>query len=157
MLHKSPQIKNGAASAGGNGQQSGMRQWLRYGDFLVVILTFALAATLLWMAPRLLSSQSATAVLIQDGQVIRQWSEQELLAGGEAAIESHGFHYKIAWQDGRISFAEADCPDKVCVRSGWLSRPGSIAACIPGNLILKASIDQAPGSTETDEVDVVIK
>lgn len=157
MLLISPRIKNGAAPANGNGQKSGVRQWLRYGDFLVVILTVALAVTLLWMAPRLLSSQSATAVLVQDGQVIRQWSEQELKTDGEESIISHGFHYRIAWQDGRIRFAEADCPDKVCVRTGWLSRPGSVAACIPGNLILKESINQEPGSTETDEVDVVIK
>jgi hypothetical protein len=157
MQQNLPQTKEGSSSISKSRQKTGLRHWLRFGDLIVVILTVVLAAALLWMAPQLVFQQKMKAVLIQNGQVIRQWSEQEMAAGGEETLTSNGYHYHIAWQDGRIRFAEADCPDKVCVRTGWLGHPGSVAACVPGNLILKFSISQNPGTTETSDVDVVIK
>jgi hypothetical protein len=39
-------------------------------------------------------------------------------------------------ENGAISFAASDCPDFICIRSGWLSRPGQSAACLPNRVLL---------------------
>ena len=41
------------------------------------------------------------------------------------------------YSDGSICFESSDCPDKVCVRSGRLSKVGESAACLPNQIILK--------------------
>lgn len=46
----------------------------------------------------------------------------------------------IEIRDGRIRVMEAECPDKVCVRTGWLSSSAIPIVCLPNHLeILFAS------------------
>ncbi len=39
-------------------------------------------------------------------------------------------------KDGAIRFVEADCPDKICEKAGFLSKMGETAACLPRETIL---------------------
>lgn len=38
---------------------------------------------------------------------------------------------------GRIRFYSSTCRDKICVRAGYLSRPGETAACLPNKVAIK--------------------
>jgi hypothetical protein len=38
---------------------------------------------------------------------------------------------------GRVRMVSSDCPDKVCVRTGWVSRAGQVIVCIPNRIILR--------------------
>lgn len=40
-------------------------------------------------------------------------------------------------ENGRIRFYKSDCPDQVCVNSGWISKKGEMAVCLPYQLIIK--------------------
>jgi hypothetical protein len=42
----------------------------------------------------------------------------------------------IKIEDGAIAFFESDCPDQVCVHSGFLRRPGQWAACLPNRVLV---------------------
>ena len=35
-----------------------------------------------------------------------------------------------------IAFADSDCPDKICIRSGYLRYSGQIAVCVPNRIAL---------------------
>ena len=35
-----------------------------------------------------------------------------------------------------VAFIRSDCPDQVCVHTGWLNQPGQFAACIPNQVLL---------------------
>ena len=37
----------------------------------------------------------------------------------------------IGIKDGKAAFVASDCPDQICVKSGFLYRPGAQAACLP--------------------------
>lgn len=43
----------------------------------------------------------------------------------------------ILLEHNRIKFKEANCHDKVCIRTGWLSRKGQIAVCLPHKIYIK--------------------
>jgi hypothetical protein len=139
-----------------NRQEKPWYRMMRWGDFIIAIIMVALALGLWGLAARQSAQSAAAVVLLRDGQLVRAWSATELAAGGEQAFSSHGLHYTFEWRDGRIRFAKADCPDQVCVLSGWVGRRGSIAACVPGGLVLKAA-DNQPQTTETNDVDVIIR
>lgn len=40
-------------------------------------------------------------------------------------------------QGGRIRFVNVDCPDKLCEKAGWLSKPNQVAICLPNRVSLK--------------------
>ncbi len=44
---------------------------------------------------------------------------------------------------------EADCPDRICVKEGWVSRMGECITCLPNKLIVEVV-------KENDTVDLVI-
>jgi len=45
----------------------------------------------------------------------------------------------VEFKEGRVRVQYADCPDKVCVRTGWISMPGEIIVCLPYRVIIKIS------------------
>ena len=67
--------------------------------------------------------------------------------------------------DGSIAFVESDCPDQVCVHTGYLRRVGEFAACLPNDLVLiirPAEVigpDNDDGPTDgsdKDDVDLIV-
>ena len=54
----------------------------------------------------------------------------------------------IEIRDGRIRVLEAECPDKVCVRTGWLSSSAIPIVCLPNHL----EISFASGNDDIDAV-----
>lgn len=56
---------------------------------------------------------------------------------------------KIQIKDGMIGFIESDCPDKVCINTGFLSRAGQTAVCLPNaiSVVIKS---------KTDDLDTVV-
>jgi len=43
---------------------------------------------------------------------------------------------RFSVRNGAIAFIESDCPDKTCVRSGYLRHSGQMAACVPNRVSL---------------------
>ncbi len=41
------------------------------------------------------------------------------------------------FEDGSICFEKSNCPDKLCIKTGKISKPGQFAACLPNRLLLK--------------------
>ena len=39
-------------------------------------------------------------------------------------------------RDGRIAFIKSDCPDQICVHTGFIGQSGQMAACLPNGLVL---------------------
>jgi len=46
-------------------------------------------------------------------------------------------HNKVSVEKGRICVSEADCPDQVCVRQGWISSAGTPIVCLPHGLVIE--------------------
>lgn len=133
------------------------RPWykqLRWGDFFMYGLITVIAVSLLLAAPLGVAGQARIAILTEDGKLLFSKSLTELQQAGSFKLEALGYHYVIAYEGGRIRFAEADCPDKVCVRTGWVSRAGQVAACVPGHLILKIT---GPAANGNDDIDIVLQ
>lgn len=55
--------------------------------------------------------------------------------------------------DGKIRFYSSTCRDKICIRSGFLSRPGESAACLPNQVAVKLV---AAGTGQSGQPDTYI-
>ena len=56
-------------------------------------------------------------------------------------------------EDGQIAFIESNCPDKVCVNTGFIHTVGQYAACLPNGIMVKIV---ASRDGQNDEADIVI-
>ncbi|MFZ5688115.1 MAG: Gx transporter family protein [Bacillota bacterium] len=79
-------------------------------------------------------------------------TELSLSKDGIVEILARNYHYAVEIKDGRVRVKEADCPDQVCVKTGWINRPGRTIVCAPGQIVIE--IRGRPG---TDGVDAVLK
>ena len=59
----------------------------------------------------------------------------ELNKAGTIAVPGRP-NVKLEIKDGAIGFIHSDCPDQVCVHTGFLKSAGDFAACLPNNVLL---------------------
>lgn len=52
--------------------------------------------------------------------------------------------------DQRVRVIEADCPDQIDVKQGYISRVGEIIVCLPNKLIIEIK-----GLAEEDDIDII--
>ena len=101
------------------------RIWLCRGDVLVLCLILVLSAALFLLdLPR---GDTVYAVICADGAVVQRID----LSAVDAPYTCTVGGCTLAVRRGAIAFAEADCPDKVCVRRGEMTRAGDCMACGP--------------------------
>lgn len=105
------------------------------GDFVIlaVILIVAIANLGMFMHR---GDGDTVAMIIKDGRIIKEIKLNELK--DPLVIKNEGIYNSvIVAENGRIRFEESDCPDKVCVKTGWISRPGQTSVCLPAGIIIK--------------------
>lgn len=59
----------------------------------------------------------------------------------------------ILIKNGKICFYSSTCRDKICVKAGFLSRPGESAACLPNKVVIKIV---ASGNNNSSGADTYI-
>lgn len=120
---------------------------LRWGDGIPALLCLAVAAALL-----------AAGLLRGHGETVRvQTPEYELVLPLHTDTERvvtgrDGLTLTVTVRDGRVCVSHADCPDQVCVATGWLQADGQSAACLPAGVILTVS-----GPSDPDAPDTVVR
>jgi hypothetical protein len=87
------------------------------------------------------------AEIKQDGKVIRTIDLDKIDTAEEIKITYNDGYNIIRVENGRIKIIDADCPDKLCVKTGWITESGQSVICLPHKLIIKIQ----GGSKEIDE------
>jgi len=111
--------------------------WLFAGLAAVALAVFAVNAL------RPPADGPASGQISLNGKVVRT---VDLSKDGEFALAENP-HIRFSVKDGAIAFIASDCPDQLCVRSGYLSVPGQLAACLPNRVSLSVT-----GAGELDGV-----
>ncbi|NLJ73810.1 MAG: NusG domain II-containing protein [Firmicutes bacterium] len=86
-----------------------------------------------FVVPR--QSKGTMVVVEIDGEIVDELNLNE---------NAHNIRYETAngynileVQDGKVRITEADCPDLLCVHTGWRERVGQMIVCLPHRLIVK--------------------
>jgi hypothetical protein len=106
---------------------------VKIGDILIIVCTLILAGILLLLWPS--GDGDLIAVVSQNGRVLHRIA----LSGIQEPIEIEvdgAYHNHIIAENGRIRFDDSNCPDKICVHTGWLDRAGQSAACLPNKTLI---------------------
>jgi hypothetical protein len=146
---------------------------MKWGDFLivlvVVVLSFSLWSKILFAG----SSKGNTAEIVAGGEILLKYDLttgsllytnadigsllQEYSPGVDdsgnplISIAQNNIHFKILIKGGKVRFLQSDCPNQVCINTGFISVSGQIAACVPAGILVRVSGVQA-----VDDPDIII-
>lgn len=113
---------------------------MKRGDraMLLIFIIILASAGLLWGIKIFTAKPDVmSAEIFQDGKLLRRVFLRKGDQTRDFIIEYRGGYNKIRTEDGMIAVIEADCPDKDCVKKGWLKRPGDSAVCLPHRLVIR--------------------
>ena len=107
------------------------------GDLLIVGIILLLAATffLINVIRDRESSGEGSVLLIRDGSVTASFPLSEDIT--VTLWNEERTHYNLLMiRDGSAEISDANCPDKICVRSKAIARDGESIICLPHRLVL---------------------
>ncbi len=108
-------------------------KFFKKGDvFLIVAVLIIIAsmALITFFAPHL--DKRVTATVYVQGEVEHVIELSEVSEPYEITINNA----RIRVEKDRICFLSSDCPDKTCVRSGWLNKYHTVSACVPKGIVI---------------------
>lgn len=99
----------------------------------VIFVASVIASLVLFRKP-----ESEYVAIVQDNEIIYKF-DLKSAENQEIRIDCEDGGYNIVEiTDGQIRISEADCPDKTCVNTGFLS--GSVpVVCLPHKLVIRYS------------------
>lgn len=92
----------------------------------------------------------SVANIYRDGECIYSIDLSLAQEGYELVFSDESGTNTVRVEPGRICIISADCPDKVCVNSGWISDSAAPIVCLPHRLVIRiektSANDTAPDS-----------
>jgi hypothetical protein len=120
------------------------------GDFLIILFIIITAILITFSFNNKNTTGKKIAVISQNNKILKIISLDD--TDYSATFEYNGpYPGTIEIKEGRIRFLNAKCPDKVCVNTGWISRSGQIAVCLPAGVMIKIE-----GSAPDSDYDIII-
>lgn len=124
---------------------------LRPGDMVVFSILLLLSAAILGISIYQGTKPGRIAHINIGGETVTSIDLTKIKQPQEFAFTSRGYHITVGVEPGRICVLHSDCPDQVCVRTGWLSAPGKVSACVPAGIVVSVS-----GEVQS-EMDVILQ
>lgn len=122
-----------------------MKKFFRKGDFIIILA--ALLVCVLLFLPRLFQKDGdLVAKVYEDGKITHEINLSTLTEKRE--IEINGA--VLLFENGAVSYKEAGCPDKTCVRFGRLTKAGDTASCVPNRTVVTVTAVK-----KSAEIDII--
>ncbi|MDF2790882.1 MAG: rane protein [Neobacillus sp.] len=112
---------------------------LKPGNILLVSLIGLIVITSLYLSNYYSGrkqSNSLIADITRNGKVIRKVDLNKIKAPQLILLKNNGLRLTVLAQKGKIRILNSECPDKICVISGWLSKPGESVVCMHSKTIV---------------------
>lgn len=127
----------GERPGGGGGVKPGGGCAVRPGDWGVGLLVAMVGVLLLWnsMAPPASADDGpARAVVIVGGRAVL---ELPLDQTRQVHLDAGKIHMVVETAGGRVRVRSSDCPDRICVQTGWIGKAGESIVCLPGRAVVE--------------------
>jgi hypothetical protein len=110
-----------------------MRKRLTIADIILIILLSGATVTS-FAALRLTATEGSTVLVQRDGTTLFKLDLHEprtVNLDGAVGILT------VEIRDGSVAVTHADCPNHICVRTGWRSHAGAIIVCAPNKVLVR--------------------
>ena len=111
-------------------------------DILLVGILLLISAVG-FLLRHVLGEEGKTAVVRLNGEIAARYSLET-----EGTFPLNGGSNVLVIRDGCAFMESADCPDRICVRQGRISRTGEVITCLPNRLTVTVEV-------ASEEVDMI--
>ncbi len=105
---------------------------------VILISAIIFIAIAFFVAFKYLGKSGKTAVISVDGNVVKSVNLAE---------KNHGYTLSVVdgivieVNNGKIRVRSSDCPDKICVNTGYISKTDEKIVCLPKKLIIEITVE----------------
>ncbi|MDO4174344.1 MAG: NusG domain II-containing protein [Eubacteriales bacterium] len=124
---------------------------LRRGDFFLFFIIIA-AACGIWIRLAMLQADQCYGEIWLDGELYQQVKLGDTVEQQTIRLQGKATEVVIEIEGTRMRFVESQCPDHTCEQTGWISRVGQTAVCLPNRVMI-----QMTGGDTEDAVDAVVR
>ncbi len=123
-----------------------MRKQLTVADFFLMIL-LAGATVVSFAAVSFTATEGSTVLVQREGTTLFKLDLHEprtVTAEGSVGTVT------VEIRDGSVAVTHADCPNHICMRTGWRSHAGAIIVCAPNRVLIRIigrQTDEVRGTT----------
>lgn len=115
---------------------------------LMVIGCLCITVLLFWGLPCILTSTGEAYVTIyRDGEVYFTGALSE--DNSISVTDSYGNYNLILIDNNTVKMSDAQCPDKLCIKHGSISKNGESIICLPNKVVVQIT------SEEESDLDAV--
>jgi hypothetical protein len=121
-----------------------VNSYLTWSDYLVIALVLLGAAATIPLLHQTAEASGRWAVVRLDGRIVHQLAltqDQEITVtgpAGETVIQVRG---------GRVRVLRSPGPQEICMRQGWIHKPGEALICLPNHVTI-----EIPGDSGIDAI-----
>lgn len=122
--------------------------------WMIIILAVLFCCTAAAAFIMLRAKDGHVANVYVDGECVYSVDLQTVTKDFEKVIDfGNGRSSTLLISQGKICVKNADCPDKVCVKTGWISNLGAPIVCLPNKLVIQIVKEKE----EESDFDSVVK
>lgn len=124
------------------------------GDIILIITVIVISIASLNLIRKEAVGINEKYISVQvDGSEYKKITFDKDMIGKQINIETDFGLNVIEIGDGTVKVVDADCPDKLDVHQGEISRPGEIIVCLPNRMI----VEIIGPEEETPEIDYMTR
>lgn len=121
-----------------------VNRYLTWGDYLVIALVLGGALMTIPLVHQSVEASGRWAIVRVDGQIVQQLSlakDQAVTVTGPAG------ETVIQVQNGRVRVLRSPGAQEICMRQGWIHKPGQALICLPNRVTI-----EIPGDSGVDGI-----
>ena len=117
------------------------------GDKLLIVFVLILSlASMGYIRKQGMSNKDKYVSIQVNGKEIKKIIFDRAIVGKTIPIETEFGYNLIEIGDNEIRVIEADCPDKIDVKQGYISRIGETIVCLPNKMVVEIKgVDNSDG------------
>ncbi len=124
---------------------------LTKGDKLLIFFIVLISLLSFMYINRYAFSDQERYISVQvNGKEIKKILYDEKLIGHTIPIETEYGYNLLEIGDKKVRVIEADCPDKIDVKQGYIERVGETLVCLPNKLVIEIK-----GISKEDDIDIM--
>jgi len=118
---------------------------------LVVLIAAAAAFSIFQTTQKTVTATShLEAVLTVSGEEVWRTNLSDVTSQQTHKVTVSAGSLTVLAEAGSVCIASSDCPDLICVHTGWLTSAGQTAVCLPFKVVLKVISVDSQGGISTD-------
>lgn len=122
---------------------------MKKGDYILIVLLILVSVGSFFFMRIPSSGAEKTAIVKVDGQIVKEIPFTQENVGKHFVIESKYGRNVVEMEADRVHVIEADCPDKLDVKQGYIEREGQMIVCLPNRMTIEIREDK-------DDLDAVV-